>query len=58
MASRLRCVVTDVGNTSQLVGETGWVVPPSDSGSPASTLTSAIALPPAKRFEDGQLARK
>jgi glycosyltransferase involved in cell wall biosynthesis len=42
MATAVPCVVTDVGDASTLVGETGWVCPPHDPAELALALTGAL----------------
>lgn len=42
MACGLPCVVTDVGDAGDLVGETGWVVPPQNPEALAGALKTAL----------------
>jgi glycosyltransferase involved in cell wall biosynthesis len=40
MASRIPCIATDIGDSSLIIGETGWVIPSND----AKLLTNSIDL--------------
>jgi glycosyltransferase involved in cell wall biosynthesis len=51
-------VVTEVGDSALLVGDTGKTVPPGDSAALASALDKLIDLPEGERRELGQKARK
>jgi len=57
MASGVPCVVTDVGDSALLVGETGRVVPPGDPGALAAAMESLLALAPGPRLALGAAAR-
>lgn len=43
------CVATDVGGSAEIVGETGWIVPPRDPVRLAEALAAALALSPQER---------
>jgi len=58
MAASLPCVVTDVGDSAYIVGETGVVVPPRDSDALAAGIKSLLALPQLERQELGEKARQ
>jgi glycosyltransferase involved in cell wall biosynthesis len=58
MACGTPCVVTDVGDSRVLVGETGLVVPPSDAAAMAGAITDVIELPERERRGLGEMARQ
>jgi len=57
MACGVPCIVTDVGDCSYIVGDTGRVVIPGDSNSLALAIKEVISLPLNIRMELGKRAR-
>ena len=58
MANKVTCVGTDVGETKELIGDTGVVVPPNDPTALAEGIISILTLPEGWRCENGILAAK
>lgn len=58
MSCGVPCVVTDVGDSAWVVGESGAVVPPGDSAALAAALGRLLDLPPAERQALGVRARQ
>jgi glycosyltransferase involved in cell wall biosynthesis len=58
MACGVVCVVTDVGDSSWIVGDTGRVVPPRNPGALAAAVQEVLSLEPAMRRGLGRAARK
>ncbi len=57
MACGVPCVVTDVGDSAYIVGETGCVVPPGDMAGLARAIEKLLVLPAEQRQMLGQRAR-
>lgn len=57
MACERVVVATDSGGVREVVGDTGWLVPPRDAEALAGALADALALSPAERARYGELAR-
>jgi glycosyltransferase involved in cell wall biosynthesis len=58
MACGIPCVVTDVGDSAMVVGETGRVAPVSDIEALAQSLRTMILLSDAERSALGEMARQ
>lgn len=58
MASGLPTVVTDTGESAELVGPTGRVVPPGDPPALAAAVTELLSLPEEERRRLGEAARR
>ena len=58
MVMALPCVVTNVGDSALLVGDTGVVVPKEDSPALAAGLQQLINMPVGQRVAMGQRARQ
>ncbi|MBI2300426.1 MAG: glycosyltransferase [Armatimonadetes bacterium] len=58
MACGVPCVVTDVGDSARLLGDTGRVVPAGDADALAGALREVLSLPPAVRGALGESARQ
>jgi glycosyltransferase involved in cell wall biosynthesis len=57
MATALPCIVTDVGDAADIVGETGLVIPPRDPDALASAIITMVEEGEVARAERGQAAR-
>lgn len=58
MSCGVPCVVTDVGDSAMIVGDTGYVVPPRNSEAFADALNKLLSLSPQARMDLGQQARR
>ncbi len=58
MSCSAMCVATDVGETAEVIGSTGRVVPPGDPVALADAIETALAMSPQARREAGAAARE
>ena len=58
MAMGLPCVVTDAGDASRIVGDTGWIVPVKDTARFVELLERLISMNPEQRTQAGERARR
>jgi glycosyltransferase involved in cell wall biosynthesis len=58
MASAVPCVVTDVGDSAFIVGDTGIVVPPGEPEQFAAGILTFLEMPPEERRHRGDAARR
>jgi glycosyltransferase involved in cell wall biosynthesis len=57
MACGVPCVVTDVGDSAYIVGETGLVAQPGKPHDLSVLIEKALTWPPAERISRGKAAR-
>jgi len=57
MACAVPCVVTDVGDSANIVGDTGYIVPPQDFQAMADACTRFVEMNAEARKDMGQRAR-
>lgn len=58
MSCGIPCVVTDVGDSAHIVGDTGLIVPPADASALAQAWFELISMAPEKRRAMGERARQ
>lgn len=58
MSCGIPCVATSVGESREIVGKTGWIVPPQDSEALAKAIMMAVATDADERRSRGEAARE
>lgn len=58
MAMGVPCVVTDAGDASHIVGDTGWVVPVKDADRLSEVLDRVVTMNPELLRQSGERARR
>jgi glycosyltransferase involved in cell wall biosynthesis len=58
MASAVPCIASNVGDTSFIIGDTGFVVPPGDAGALANAMDHFLSMPERERQSYGARARQ
>lgn len=58
MACGVACVATDVGEAALIVGDTGWIVSPRDSGALAAAMSAALSDRQALRARGSQARQR
>ena len=58
MCASVPCIATDIGETSRIIGDCGWVVNPNDVDGIRSALTAALSLEPGPLKRLRQQCRK
>ena len=58
MASAVPCIASNVGDTAFLIGDTGFIVPPGNSGALANSIDRFFSMPERERQSYGVRARQ
>ncbi|HEX6980165.1 MAG TPA: glycosyltransferase [Alphaproteobacteria bacterium] len=58
MACEVPCIVTDVGDTAAMVGDTGWIAPPGNVSALADAIDALVASSEVERRRHGTAARQ
>jgi glycosyltransferase involved in cell wall biosynthesis len=58
MACERPCIVTDVGDSARIVGDTGWIVPRNDLNQLAQAIMAACRVPHCEHRARGIAARQ
>ncbi|HWQ47077.1 MAG TPA: glycosyltransferase, partial [Longilinea sp.] len=58
MASGVACVVTDVGDSAEMIAGNGRIIPPGQADALVKACVDLLSLPPVERIRVGVLARQ